>query len=252
MRVITVPCLKDNYAYLLIDSGDRAVVVDPSEAAPVVAALSRAGAKPSAIWLTHHHWDHVGGVEELCATYPNLEVLGSGYDASQSRIPRQTRGLSETDAWMFDGAAVGVLEIPGHTLGALAYRVGQCLFTGDTLFLGGCGRVFEGSLPQMQASLAKLRALDPNLLVYPGHEYAVNNLTFGLTVEPRNAVLRQRLADATSTRARGESTVPARLSEELATNVFLRWDAADVIAYANVGSEAADVFGAVRRAKDHF
>lgn len=252
MRVVPIECLTDNYAYLLIDRQQRAVVIDPSEPAPVVAALQREGAQLTEIWLTHHHYDHVGGVEALCDSHPGIPVYGSGYDAEQQRIPRQTKSLSDGDTLSFDGGVVNVLEIPGHTLGALAYRAGACLFTGDTLFLGGCGRVFEGTLPQMQQSLAKLRALDPSLLVYPGHEYTVGNLTFGASVEPGNVRIAERLAEAKATRARNEPTVPGRLHDELETNVFLRWDAPEVMAYANAAQDAAAVFGAVRTAKDRY
>lgn len=256
MRVITIECLKDNYSYLLVDRDKRAIVIDPSEAPPVAAALATEGAQLTGIWLTHHHYDHVGGVAALCGTYPNLDVCGSEHDAALGRIPHQTTRVKDGDRWMFAGEDVRVLEIPGHTLGAVAYRVGHCLFTGDTLFLGGCGRVFEGSLAQMQQSLAKLRALDPTLLVYPGHEYTVNNLTFGTTVEPRNAQLQERLNQARATRARGEPTVPGRLGDELTTNVLLRWDAADVVAYAAAAdattTEPAEVFAAIRRAKDRY
>lgn len=252
MRVITVECLTDNYSYLLVGSDARAVVIDPSEAAPVNDVLTREGLTLSAIWLTHHHWDHVGGVEALCSAHPDLPVLGSAYDASQQRIAQQTRGLTEADTLMFDGQAVRVLEVPGHTLGAIAFVVGDCLFTGDTLFLGGCGRVFEGTMPQMQSSLAKLCALKPTLLVYPGHEYTVSNLRFGATIEPNNQQITARLTRAQADRANGQPTVPGRLSDELATNVLLRWDAADVVARANSGTQPADVFGAIRRAKDTF
>lgn len=263
MRVITVACLEDNYAYVLVDRARRAVVIDPSEAAPVLSVLERESLELDAIWLTHHHWDHVGGVNELCKRYANVPVVGSAYDAAQARIVGQTRSVRAGDELAFADHVATVLEVPGHTLGAVAYRVGHCLFTGDTLFLGGCGRVFEGTLPQMQSSLAQLRALDPTLLVYPGHEYTVSNLTFGMTVEPNNQALAARLGVAQATRAQRQPTVPGRLSDELATNVLLRWDAPDVIAYAesranmqdSVDSEtthAARVFGAIRRAKDHF
>ncbi len=252
MRVITIPCLKDNYAYLLVDASKRGVVIDPSEGAPVLETLRREGVDLTAIWLTHHHWDHVGGIEALCAAYPNATVLGSRHDAARRRIPHQTIGVSGGDTLSFADLPVRVLDIPGHTLGAVAFVVGHCLFTGDTLFLAGCGRVFEGTLPQMQASLAALRALDPTLLVYPGHEYTVSNLTFGRTVEPDNEALRKRLVEAQAVRARGEPTVPGRLSDELATNVFLRWDAPAVISYANGAASPAEVFGAVRQAKDRF
>lgn len=252
MRVITVPCLKDNYAYLLVDRRGQAVVIDPSEAAPVEAVLQHEELTLQAVWLTHHHWDHVGGVEQLRLSRTGLEVVGSAYDASQQRIAHQTRSVSDGDALTFDDQPVAVLEVPGHTLGAITFRVGQCLFTGDTLFLGGCGRVFEGTMPQMQSSLAKLRGLDPTLLVYPGHEYTVSNLRFGASIEPGNVELARRLDHARSEHSQGRPTVPGRLSDELTTNVLLRWDAPDVVAHANVGSEPADVFAAIRRAKDSF
>jgi hydroxyacylglutathione hydrolase len=256
MDIESVPCLTDNYAYLLLDGTGGAVVVDPSEAPPVEEALGRLDLRPTAIWLTHHHFDHVGGVEALYAAYGPLPVIGSEYDLAHGRIPQQTRGVGEGDTLDFAGWPVRVLEIPGHTLGAVAYLVDGCLFSGDTLFVAGCGRVFEGTLPMMQHSLAKLRALPDDTQLYCGHEYTEANLRFAASVEPGAAAVARRAAWAAQQRTAGKPTVPSRLSDERATNPFLRWDAADVIAFARgrgAGSEApADVFAAVRQAKDVF
>ena len=256
MQVIAIPCLKDNYAYLLLDGRGQAVVVDPSEVEPVEAAIARASVQLAAIWLTHHHWDHVGGVEALCATRDGLPVLGSAYDLERARIPRQTRGLHEGDTLSFDGKPVQILEIPGHTLGAIAYVVDGCLFSGDTLFVAGCGRVFEGTMPMMQHSLAKLRALPDTTQLYCGHEYTVNNLRFALSLEPGATAIAERFASAKAQRERSEPTVPGRLRDELAVNPFMRWDAPTLIAAARQrgarDDSPASVFAAVRKAKDQF
>lgn len=262
MRVHVVPCLADNYAYLLDDGAGCAVAVDPSEAPPVEAALHARGLVLTGIWLTHHHWDHTGGVVALCdgragrEGHGKIDVLGSAYDLEHGRIARQTRGLRQGDALSFAGRRVELLEIPGHTLGAIAYVVDGCLFSGDTLFLAGCGRVFEGTMPMMQASLAKLSALAPDTRVYCGHEYTAENLKFAATVEPDNRAVRERASAVAATRVRGESTVPGTLRDELATNPFLRWDAPGVIAHARAcgaqGTDPGSVFGAIRRAKDAF
>ena len=258
VRVIPIACLKDNYAYLLVGASGRAVVVDPSEAPPVEAALREHGLELQAIWLTHHHWDHVGGIEALCAARGGapLPVIGSEYDLEHSRIPRQTRGLHEGDAFELDGEPVQVIEIPGHTLGAIAFVVAGCLFSGDTLFVAGCGRVFEGTMGMMQASLAKLRALAPSTAIYCGHEYTVSNLRFAAAIEPGSSAIASRQAWASSLRDRGEPTVPATLGDELESNPFLRWDVPAVIAAAAArgadGSSPASVFGAIRTAKDTF
>lgn len=256
VRVIPVACLKDNYAYLLVGASGRAVVVDPSEGPPVEAALQQHGLELQAIWLTHHHWDHVGGIDALCAARDTLPVIGSAYDLEQARIPRQTRGLREGDAFELDGEPVQVIEIPGHTLGAIAYVVAGCLFSGDTLFVAGCGRVFEGTMAMMQASLAKLRALAPTTAIYCGHEYTVNNLRFAAAIEPGSNAIASRQAWASSLRDRGEPTVPSALADELESNPFLRWDVPTVIAAAAArgadGSSPASVFGAIRAAKDTF
>jgi hydroxyacylglutathione hydrolase len=255
MQVLPVPCLSDNYAFLA-SAGGETIVVDPSEAEPVEAALVDNDLTLSAIWLTHHHWDHVGGIEALCDARDGLPVLGSAYDLEHARIPRQSRGLREGDALTLGGHAVELLEIPGHTLGAIAYVVGGCLFSGDTLFLAGCGRVFEGTMAMMQQSLAKLRALPPSTRVYCGHEYTEANLRFASAVEPHNASVASRLEAVRALRVRGEVTVPAPLSEELQTNPFLRWAAPEAIAFASReagdASSPAAVFGALRRAKDAF
>jgi hydroxyacylglutathione hydrolase len=256
MRVLPIPCLQDNYAYVLAGGSATCVVVDPSEAAPVRQALEREGLTLGAIWLTHHHHDHVGGIEELCDQLGQVPVLGSAYDQAQGRIPRQTQGLTEADTLTFEGEEVRIFEIPGHTLGAIAFLVSGCLFSGDTLFLAGCGRVFEGTMPMMQASLAKLRALPIDTKVYPGHEYTLSNLRFALSIEPENRVVQDRKRWAELKRERGETTVPGSLTAERLSNPFLRWDVPEVIETATTLGAAsptpAEVFGALRKAKDGF
>ena len=247
MKVVPVPCLRDNYAYLVIENG-RAAVVDPSQADPVLRAIDQAKVKLSEIWLTHHHWDHVGGIEPLIEECPIEHVRGSKYDAQQRRIPRQTDALSDGSSFDFGGAAVDILEIPGHTLGAIAFISEGNLFSGDTLFLAGCGRVFEGTMAMMSESLAKLRALPADTKVWCGHEYTVNNLRFAATIEPNNPDVANALAEAIATREARRFTVPGQLGHELATNPFLRFDEPAVAA----GRDAVASFTALREAKDSF
>lgn len=249
MRIVPVPCLRDNYAYLLIDdAGERAVVVDPSEVDPVLAASEREGVRLTGIWATHHHWDHTGGIEGLCERAPGLEVLGSEHDREAGRIPRQTRGLRGGDALAFDGRDVTLIDIPGHTLGAIAYVVDGHLFSGDTLFLAGCGRVFEGTMEMMARSLLSLRELPADTRVWCGHEYTVRNLEFALTIEPDSEAVRAALGAARGRREAGEPTVPGRLADELETNPFLRFDLPAVAK----GRAPVEAFTAIRGAKDAF
>ncbi|MEM7435767.1 MAG: hydroxyacylglutathione hydrolase, partial [Myxococcota bacterium] len=223
MQVIPVPCLRDNYAYLVVKGG-RAAVVDPSEADPVLVAAEEARVSVTEIWLTHHHWDHVGGIEGLVDEHPVSAVRGSAYDLEHGRIPKQTMALSDGDRFEFEGSTVSIQEIPGHTLGAIAYVTEGNLFSGDTLFIAGCGRVFEGTMEMMSKSLAKLRDLPADTRVWCGHEYTVNNLRFAKTVEPDNTDIDAALSDADRARGLGEFTVPGRIDRELATNPFFRFD----------------------------
>ena len=250
LRIEALPLLQDNYAYLVIDEvRGEAVVVDPSEARPVRARAEALGVRIAGIWCTHHHADHVGGVEPLVAALGAMPVVGSAYDAREKRIPRQTVGVEEGSELSFAGARVRVLEIPGHTLGAVAYVLDGVLFSGDTLFLSGCGRVFEGTMPQMRASLAKLRALPETTRVYPGHEYTVKNLEFAEVVEPESGAVKARLQGARARRARGEPTVPGTMADELETNPFLRWDAPPVQQHTGL-THPDEVFTHLRLAKD--
>lgn len=254
--VITVPCLQDNYAYLIEDGEGGAAVVDPSEAGPVQRALAYRGLTLRAIWNTHHHWDHVGGNEAL-ATHEEIQVCAGHHD--QSRVPRVSKLLRDGDSFTFGPYVIRVLEVPGHTLGAVAYvleeaGVTRAVFTGDTMFAAGCGRLFEGTPSMMHDSLQKLTALPPETHVFPGHEYTVKNLEFACAVEPDNEILKKALASAREIREQGLPTVPSSIERELATNPFVRVDEASVRRSVGLDASAnpADVLGAVRAKKDAF
>ena len=220
LRVLTIPAFNDNYFWLIHD-GVHAIVVDPGDAAPVVAALTENALTLTAILLTHHHADHVGGVTELVRRF-ELTVCGP----RNEKIAGVTQQVGEGETVSFAEPAItlAVLDVPGHTLGHIAYVAQQqgWLFCGDTLFAGGCGRLFEGSPEQMQHSLNKLAALPGETSVYCAHEYTLSNLRFALAVEPDNVALQQRFKSDQSKRDRLQPTVPSTIALEQATNPFLR------------------------------
>lgn len=255
MQVTIVPCLTDNYAYVLLAPGSRrAVVVDPSDAAPVQAALDGLGVTLGAILATHHHLDHVGGNAALVERFPGIRIFGHASD--RGRIPGQTEFLEHGSKLQVEGLSFEVLHIPGHTLGAVAYAGEGAVFTGDTLFVAGCGRLFEGTPAQMYESLnVKLAALPDATLVYCGHEYTASNLRFAAHVEPSNQAVRDKAARVSEQRARGEFTVPSTLADERATNPFMRCTSSEIIEHVSqVSSDRSPiaVLGAVRALKDRF
>ena len=248
-QIVTIPCLKDNYAYLLIEAGFCAVI-DPSEAAPVEAALAARGLKLTHILNTHHHWDHSGGNLALKEAH-GATVVGPEND--RARIPGIDIGVDEAGGWNFAGRAVRILEVPAHTSGAIAFLFGEAVFTGDTLFAMGCGRLFEGTAATMQDSLAKLAALPDDTAVYCGHEYTLNNARFALTLEPGNTDLQRRAEVVETLRAKLLPTIPSSIGLEKKTNPFLRTESAEI--RANLKMEQADsveVFAEIRRRKDSF
>lgn len=221
LRVLTVPAFDDNYLWLIHD-GQHAAVVDPGDAQPILDALAANNLSLVAILLTHHHADHIGGVPRLLqqAAVPVFGPRGEN-------IATVTHPLHEGDTVTLPqlDLSLSVLDVPGHTRGHIAY-VAQgypWLFCGDTLFAGGCGRLFEGTPAQMTASLAKLAALPDQTQVYCAHEYTLSNLRFARAVEPDNAALAARLETDTARRARQEPTVPSTIGMERATNPFLRY-----------------------------
>jgi hydroxyacylglutathione hydrolase len=256
MQVTIVPCLKDNYAYLLVSPGSkRAVIVDPGEAEPVESALAAQGLTLGAVLATHHHPDHVGGTRELAKRFPGLRVFGHASD--RGRIPEQTEFLEHGASLSVEGLSFRVLHIPGHTLGAVAYAGEGSVFTGDTLFAAGCGRLFEGTPAQMYESLnVTLSALPDDTLVYCGHEYTASNLRFAAHLEPGNAAVAAKVARVAELRAQGAPTVPSTLAEEKATNPFMRCDSPEILksmsGALSGGRSPAAILGAVRAAKDKF
>ena len=216
--IIPIPAFADNYIWLVREGGVVAVV-DPGDAAPVIAHLEREGLALAAILATHHHGDHVGGIRGLLARWP-VPVFGPAHEA----IPGRTHALAEGDSIVVPGIglALSVLDIPGHTAGHIAYVGERIVFCGDTLFAAGCGRLFEGTPVQMVSSLDKLSALPEATRVYCGHEYTLANLRFALAVEPGRAALLERQAREQAKRERGQPTLPSTIGEEHATNPFLR------------------------------
>ena len=253
LSIVEIPCLRDNYAYLVAPEGaSQVVVIDPSEAKPVEAALAERGLELMAILNTHHHWDHIGGNVELCARREGLPVYAHVSDREQDRVPQQTHSVEHGKAFEVARMRFMPLHVPGHTLGAVTYWVEDAAFTGDTLFIAGCGRLFEGTPAMMYESLCvTLGELPPETRVFCGHEYTAQNLRFAATVEPDNEVIAKKLAWAQAQRAAGKPTVPSTMGEERDTNPFLRVAEPSVAARYGGGSPV-DVLAAVRAAKDRF
>jgi hydroxyacylglutathione hydrolase len=253
IEITAVPCLEDNYAYLLDDGSGELAVIDPSEAAPVEQALAKREGRLTAIFATHHHHDHVGGIDALVERHTGVRVFG--FEGDNGRIPEQTEYLRDGESFTWAKSEFRALHIPGHTLGAVAYVVDDAVFTGDTLFLAGCGRLFEGTPAMMFHSLNEvLGALDRKTRVYCGHEYTVSNLLFAASVEPGNTKVTERLARARAQRAENEPTIGSPLALEFDTNPFMRCKSAELRDSMKLGPDAADVevLDAVRRAKDTF
>lgn len=250
-EIVTVPCLSDNYAFLIHSEG-RTALVDAPEAPPILAALEERGWSLDEIWLTHHHYDHIDGVPGLKEHHSPI-LRGARDDAG--RLPDLDHAYKDGESFEFQGAEVQVMDVSGHTVGHIAFYMpdAKAAFTADSLMAMGCGRVFEGTMEQMWESLSKLAALPSDTVIYSGHEYTSSNARFAMTIEPDNVALQQRQADIEAARAEGKPTVPSLLSDELATNPFLRAGLQDVKSLLNMtGQSDAEVFAEIRRRKDSF
>jgi hydroxyacylglutathione hydrolase len=263
MRVVPVACLSDNYAYLLVcPETKQAAIIDPSEPGPLLSALGEndgrnGDVKVVAILATHHHHDHIGGNEAVAKALGIERIYGHASD--EGRIPMQSEFVEEGATFAIGSLTVRVLHIPGHTLGAVAYVVTRepndpVVFTGDTLFVAGCGRMFEGEPTMFHGSLSKLAKLDGRTQVYCGHEYTEANLRFAAHVEPSNQAVVRARERAASLRKEGKPTVPSTIADELSYNPFLRVDSPEIrrtLAIAD-GASSSDAFAAIRAAKDGF
>lgn len=253
LEIEVLPALSDNYVYLLWEpESGVSGVVDPAQAAPVLARLGELGRGLDWILSTHHHFDHTGGNLDLKSA-TGCSVVGPS--AERDRIPGLDLAVGEGDVFELGRAAARVIETPGHTSGHISYwfEESSALFCADALFALGCGRVFEGTPAQMWASLAKLRELPDETRVYCGHEYTQSNAAFAVTVDPGNELLQQRAAEVARLRAEAKPTIPSRLAVEKATNPFLRPD--DDAIRSHLGMEGAadsEVFAEIRRRKDSF
>jgi len=251
LDIVTVPCLSDNYAYL-VNGPDGVAIIDAPEAGPIIAALDARGWTPGVILITHHHHDHVGGIDDLKARY-GCKVMGP--EAEKDKLPPLDMALPNG---MKGGSGAGEMEViavPGHTLGHVAYyypRAGA-VFTADSLMACGCGRLFEGTPDMMWDSLSRLMALPPETMVYSGHDYTAGNVKFALTIEPDNPQLISRLSQTVADSAAGLPTAQASLSLELATNPFLRAADPGVKSALNMPDATdAEVFAEIRARKDRF
>lgn len=253
LQIVTVPCLSDNYAFLLHDASTGATgVVDVPDAAPIQAELAARGWTLTDILITHHHWDHIDGVAPLVAA-TGAATWGNAADAD--RLPPLDHAITPGDPVTIGSETGSVIEVSGHTIGHVAFHFpdSAAVFTADSLMALGCGRLFEGSPEMMHASLARLAALPPDTLVCSGHEYTASNAKFALTIDPGNPDLISRVGAIEAARAENRPTVPSSLRDELDTNPFLRAD--DPAIRARLGLETADdaaVFAEIRVRKDKF
>ena len=239
MKIEIIPCLQDNYSYLIIDEENNiACVVDPSEADPVIKYLENTQIELKFILNTHHHYDHVGGNQKLKEKYGASVV---GYEGDKERIPGIDILVNDQETWIYKNFEAKVIHIPGHTLGHICFYFykDESVFTGDTLFSLGCGRIFEGTYTQMFDSLMKLKELPKNTKIFCGHEYTLQNSKFCMTHDGNNENLKAKLSDIKIKLKAGLSTIPSTIKDELECNIFLR-------------SNNVETFSKLRDLKDNF
>jgi len=257
LEIIPLPALQDHYNYIWLlknKASNHVAIVDPGEAGPLLDLIESEKLIPIAILITHRHWDHVDGIPAITEKY-DIPV----YSPKTESVKGSTHPVGEGDTVSLSelGLDLAIMDVPGHTLGAIAYYAEGMVFSGDTLFAAGCGRMFEGTPPQMHASLSKFKTLPDDTLLYCGHEYTVSNLQFATTVEPENPATQECLIEARQAREKGKPTVPTTLKTEKQTNPFLRCEETSVINAARKYSgekleKPHEVFAAIRKWKDNF
>ena len=253
MIVTPIPCLNDNYAYILEDNNSKLIgVVDPSEASPIISFLKKKKLELNYILNTHHHFDHVGGNNELKKLY-NAKVVG--FFGDKHRIPGIDITLKDNEKWYFGNSLIKIFHIPGHTLGHVCFffEKEKIVFTGDTLFSLGCGRIFEGDHKQMLTSLNIIKKLPKNTKIYCGHEYTYKNAEFCMKYDSNNTYLKKKFEIIKKLRSNNLPTIPTTLEDELKANIFLRCDQKDLKIKLNMeNQEDYKVFQKVRDLKDSF
>jgi len=253
MLITPIPCLKDNYAYIINDNNSKTIgVVDPSEAKPIISFLEKNKIKLNYILNTHHHFDHIGGNIELKKIY-NAKIIG--FEGDKHRIPGIDITVGDSQKWNFGSSIIKILHIPGHTLGHICFffEKEKIAFTGDTLFSLGCGRIFEGDHKQMLDSLNKIKKLPRDTKIYCGHEYTYKNAEFCLKYENNNIDLKKKFEEIKELRSQNLPTIPSSLEDELKSNIFLRCDKKEIkIKLDMKNQEDLEVFKKARELKDSF
>jgi hydroxyacylglutathione hydrolase len=251
MNLNSIRAFQDNYIWVLNNEQGKCVIVDPGEAAPVLKAIEENGWQPEAILLTHHHADHVGGVQQLKDKYPNIEVYGP----EETRQKGATQIVGEGDKFSLSGREYSVIATPGHTLGHISFYSFPYLFCGDTMFSGGCGRLFEGTAEQMFTSFQKLNSLPAETQICCAHEYTESNIKFSLSILPHDEQLKGYYRKVKELRAKNHSTLPSTLQTERQINIFLRTE--DAVLKEEIKKETnlqqpREIFAWLRTKKDSF